>query len=143
MTHENHPNLDVLMAHQVETKVDGRSAVATLTVPVNDTRGEFPFPPCIAWGSPADWVSPTGHDGCAECRQRLVPTGLAGILDQLLSVVVRYVRFPSDEATVLWIAHSWTLEVFDTSPRLAVLSAEKESGSAATHRSPGNRDGSL
>jgi hypothetical protein len=52
-------------------------------------------------------------------------------LDLLEGYLRRYVSYPSDHALVahvLWIAHTHMLDRFDTTPRLAFMSAEKESG---------------
>ena len=43
----------------------------------------------------------------------------------------RFVSYPSEHALVahcLWIAHTHLIECFDTTPRLAFMSAEKELG---------------
>lgn len=56
---------------------------------------------------------------------------LEAILDDLDDVLARYVSFPSTEArwaTAAWVAHTWVIEAFDSTPRLAALSAEKGSG---------------
>lgn len=108
MIHSDHTTKEMSLAGAAEVRGDSGSAVATLLSPANDSGGEFPFPPYVACGKPSTRVSPAGYYSCTECNQRLVATYLAGILDQLLSVLVRYVRFPSDEAataTVLWVAH--------------------------------------
>jgi hypothetical protein len=58
-------------------------------------------------------------------------TGGAPILDDLETLLARYVAFPSPEAriaVVLWVAHCHTLDAFDSTPRLAALSPEKGSG---------------
>ena len=52
-------------------------------------------------------------------------------LDLVEQYLRRFVAYPSDHAIVahvLWIAHTHLLECFDTTPRLAFMSAEKESG---------------
>ena len=52
-------------------------------------------------------------------------------LDLVESYVGRFVAYPSEHALVahvLWIAHAHSIECFDTTPRLAFMSAEKESG---------------
>lgn len=55
----------------------------------------------------------------------------AGALSEVESFVARFVHFPSDHArvaTTLWVAHTYVLDAFDTSPRLAFLSPEPGSG---------------
>jgi hypothetical protein len=54
-----------------------------------------------------------------------------GPLDLLENYLRRFVAYPSEHALVahaLWIVHTHLLECFDTTPRLAFMSAEKESG---------------
>lgn len=56
---------------------------------------------------------------------------LAGYLAQVEAFLRRYVAFPSEHepiAVALWIAHAWIVETFETSPILAVTSAEMRSG---------------
>lgn len=56
---------------------------------------------------------------------------LAAILDDLDATFARYVAFPSDShrhAVTVWTAHTWVVDAFDSTPRLAVLSPEKGSG---------------
>ena len=52
-------------------------------------------------------------------------------LDLVESYIGRFVAYPSEHALVahvLWIAHTHLIDCFDTTPRLAFMSAEKESG---------------
>jgi hypothetical protein len=52
-------------------------------------------------------------------------------LDLVESYLRRFVAYPSEQAVVahtLWIAHAHLIDCFETSPRLAFMSAEKESG---------------
>ncbi len=52
-------------------------------------------------------------------------------LDLVENYLGRFVAYPSEHALtahVLWIAHAHMIECFDTTPRLAFMSAEKESG---------------
>ena len=52
-------------------------------------------------------------------------------LDLVESYLRRFVSYPSEHALVahvLWIAHCHMFDRFDTTPRLAFMSAEKESG---------------
>jgi len=52
-------------------------------------------------------------------------------LDLIEAYLRRFVAYPSEHALVahvLWIAHTHLIECFDTTPRLAFMSAEKESG---------------
>lgn len=54
-----------------------------------------------------------------------------GPLDLVENYLRRFVAYPSEHALVahaLWIAHAHLIECFDTTPRLAFMSEEKESG---------------
>lgn len=58
-------------------------------------------------------------------------TDPAGLLDDVAAFLSAYVSFPSAEhcdAVALWVAVTHTYDAFDSSPRLALLSAEKQSG---------------
>jgi hypothetical protein len=58
-------------------------------------------------------------------------TDLAGALDRTVEFLRRYIAFPSEHepvAVALWVAHTHLVERFETSPILAVTSAEKRSG---------------
>ncbi len=59
----------------------------------------------------------------------------ARILDDLTTTLCRFVAFPSDHAAIavaLWIVHTHALDAFDSSPRLALLSPEPQSGKTRT-----------
>jgi hypothetical protein len=52
-------------------------------------------------------------------------------IDLVASFLRRFVAYPSEHALVahtLWCAHTWLLDEFDTTPRLAFMSAEPMSG---------------
>ena len=56
---------------------------------------------------------------------------LADLLDTIADRLLSYVAFPSIEAAdaiALWTVHTHVADCFDTTPRLALLSAEKRSG---------------
>ncbi len=58
-------------------------------------------------------------------------TRLANALDAVESLLARYVVFPSDHAvvaTALWVAHTHAVDAAETTPYLAIVSAEKQSG---------------
>jgi hypothetical protein len=63
-----------------------------------------------------------------------VPEGVidgADLLDRIRAFHCRFISYPSDHASithVLWIAHTHLMEVWFTTPRLAVLSPEPGSG---------------
>ena len=57
------------------------------------------------------------------------------LLDDVAAFLARYVRFPSSEgcdAVALWCAHAHTIEAAESTPRLLLKSAEKQSGKTRT-----------
>jgi hypothetical protein len=53
------------------------------------------------------------------------------VLDDIAAILARHVAWPSREhrdAVALWAAHTYLMDVFDSTPRLAVLSPEKGCG---------------
>jgi hypothetical protein len=57
------------------------------------------------------------------------------LLDALDDLLARFVAFPSDHdrhSVAAWVLHCWTLQAFDSTPRLALLSPEKGSGKTRT-----------
>jgi len=57
------------------------------------------------------------------------------LLDDVAAVLERFIVFPSVEhrhAVTLWVAHCHVVEVFESSPRLALLSPEPASGKTRT-----------
>jgi hypothetical protein len=55
----------------------------------------------------------------------------ATLLDDLAAFLGRFVAFPTDRhkvAVALWVVHAHALDAFESTPRLAFLSAEKQSG---------------
>lgn len=59
------------------------------------------------------------------------PLDGAGLLDDVESFVSRFVAYPSEAARVahvLWIAHTWLMDCWDSTPRIAFLSPEPGSG---------------
>jgi len=58
-------------------------------------------------------------------------TDAAGMLDRVARFLARFVAFASEHqlyAVTLWVAHTHAFEAADSTPRLAVQSAEKQSG---------------
>lgn len=96
----------------------------------------------------ADWSGPMDETYFAEQARRggagpqLVQGGvavsdtyLAGYLAEIEAFMRRYVAFPAEHepvAIALWIAHAHIVERFETSPILAVTSAEMRSGKTRT-----------
>jgi len=90
----------------------------------------------------SDWIN---RGGCAEKLMTLVESQLKSyqvtevtggvpahtVLRDVESFLRRFVVYPNEHAAVahtLWIAHTWTMELWDSTPRIAFLSAEPGSG---------------
>ncbi len=59
----------------------------------------------------------------------------AELLDAVHGILTGYVAFPSEEATAavtLWALHTHAIDAWDTTPRLALLSPEPQSGKTRT-----------
>lgn len=59
----------------------------------------------------------------------------AALLDELVDTLRRFVAFPSESAPLavaLWIVHTYCLDAFDSSPRIALVSPEPQSGKTRT-----------
>jgi hypothetical protein len=59
------------------------------------------------------------------------PISLGDALDAVQAALGEYVHFASEEqaiAVTLWVAHTHILDLFDTSPRLAIRAPSKQSG---------------
>ncbi len=97
---------------------DGGTADALVTSAVPQPREpERPQPPAA---SPAAPARPPAWDGDA-----------AALLDDVAAFLRSYVAFPSAHAGVavmLWAAHTHLVAHFDSTPRLALLSPEKQCG---------------
>ena len=77
-----------------------------------------------------------GSDGLAGSIEGGTATGPsqdggAALLDEVHAMLARFVAFPSPEnldAVALWVVHTHALDMFETTPRLALLSPEPGSG---------------
>ncbi|MBA3293907.1 MAG: DUF3631 domain-containing protein [Geodermatophilaceae bacterium] len=61
----------------------------------------------------------------------LTPISGADLLDDVEAFLVRFVVYPSEHARiahVLWIAHTWFMNAWESTPRIAFLSPEPSSG---------------
>jgi hypothetical protein len=57
--------------------------------------------------------------------------GGAELLDDVEAFLARFIAYPSDEARIahtLWIAHTWLMDCWESTPRIAFLSPEPGSG---------------
>jgi hypothetical protein len=69
--------------------------------------------------------------GTAQTPRENVALMTAEILDDIETFVSRFVVYPSEHerrAHVLWIAHAWLMDCWDSTPRIAFLSPEPGSG---------------
>lgn len=60
---------------------------------------------------------------------------LAPLLNEVHALLTEYVAFPSDataDAVTLWAMHAHAVEAFESTPRLALLSPEKQAGKTRT-----------
>jgi hypothetical protein len=67
----------------------------------------------------------------AAVIERAASVDLVAYLEAVRTFLTRYVAFPSEHepvAIALWVAHAHRVELFETSPILAITSAEKQSG---------------
>jgi len=101
-----------------------------------------PLTPDIPKSDPRDWVR---SGGTGEClletlqelqtlrRLRVSSTQARGekTLDELERFIRRFLVYPTTHeyaAHVLWIMHTWSMELWDSTPRIAFLSPEPQSG---------------
>jgi hypothetical protein len=83
---------------------------------------------------PLELLDPELRAKLAEPAPASMPARLGGatadVLEEIRAFVRRYVVL-SDAGAVavaLWVVHTWAIEAFETTPRLAVTSAERRSG---------------
>lgn len=68
--------------------------------------------------APADLADLAESEGCA-------------VLDAVEHFVSRFIAYPNDyarHAHILWLAHTWRMDAWESTPRIAFMSAEKGSG---------------
>src|SRR5271166_4487405 len=56
---------------------------------------------------------------------------MTNILDDVFKYIGRFIVYPNQHAQVahtLWIAHTHLIDAFENTPRLTIISAEKQSG---------------
>lgn len=76
----------------------------------------------------------SGLDAVRKCLGQEQVPGLKPtntLLSTMVEFLRKYVVFPSNEAlfaTALWVMHTWVIQLAETSPILAVTSAERECG---------------
>lgn len=67
----------------------------------------------------------------AECPWPVVPEAGWNVLEVVSDFLARFVVFPSSaarDAAALWVLHTYAIAAAESTPRLALLSAEKRSG---------------
>lgn len=70
-------------------------------------------------------------NGCREVGDLDVAGDLHHLLNRTEEFISRYVALPSSaalSACTLWAAHTWAIDAFQSTPRLLIKSAEKQSG---------------
>lgn len=80
-----------------------------------------------SWGGKAA----SALDGLDALDASLEGNSGSALLDEVLDFGRRFIAFPSDEAAIAWVAwviHTHLLEHLDSTPRLAVVAPEKQSG---------------
>ena len=107
------------------------SITCTCPVPLRDVSN--PSNPSTLDGSDGSDGSLTRDpDGLDGSGGSLTPgDDLASILDDLVAFAADYIAWPIPEMGVawsLWVAHTYLLDHFDSTPRLAVIAPEKQSG---------------
>jgi hypothetical protein len=84
------------------------------------------------------FVLPIGNDPAptvSDVDPNAPPVDGLELLDTIDATLRRYVAFPTDaarHAVALWVVHTYLLDSFDSTPRLALLSPEKQSGKTRT-----------
>jgi Protein of unknown function (DUF3631)/Bifunctional DNA primase/polymerase, N-terminal len=111
-------------AVQQEPKTDKQGAKRTKAQAESEWRG------IVAWGV----GQANGHllaEVCTPVPGDAEPVNGAKLLDAVSKFLARFVAYPSDHALVahtLWIAHTWLMDCWDSTPRIAFLSPEPGSG---------------
>jgi hypothetical protein len=79
----------------------------------------------------AEQPSGARRDGAAEAKAARSAVGGAMLLEDVRAFLLRFVSYPSAEASVahvLWIGHTHLMDAWDSTPRIAFLSPEPASG---------------
>ncbi len=90
------------------------------------------FPGAISWippGPESARVEPISFSDSSLVTGAVLDGAL--LLDQVETFLARFVAYPSEAACIahtLWIAHTWLMDRWDSTPRIAFLSPEPGSG---------------
>jgi Protein of unknown function (DUF3631) len=107
-----------------------RAIVARVRLAVDDSPGEAE---AVAPVTPLLIIAREWDADYARRREAkdAAGTALSNYLTAVHTFACRYIAFPTEHepvAIALWVAHAWMVERFETSPLLAVTSAEMRSG---------------
>jgi Protein of unknown function (DUF3631)/Domain of unknown function (DUF3854) len=81
--------------------------------------------------APDDGDERAEEEALAELLERCPEEPGHRVLDDVAAFISRFVAFPQEHHVVtlaLWVAHTYTFSLFDSTPRLAITSAERQSG---------------
>jgi len=73
----------------------------------------------------------TASTGCLADIADLADVEGCAVLDAVADFLARFIAYPSEHARyahALWLAHTWRMDEWDSTPRLAFMSPEKGSG---------------
>ncbi|MGI8924666.1 MAG: DUF3631 domain-containing protein [Fimbriimonadales bacterium] len=135
----HYPNVEIVVCADDDWLSDGNPGMDEATKTAKAMRTMLASPAFGANRGEKDTDFNDLHrlEGITAVRRCLQNAAIPGLqpLAQVLNAVEKFLRkyivFPSDAescAVTLWIAHTWALEHADTSPILAVTSAERECG---------------
>ena len=102
------------------------NAGTRIGVPDATTADETPAAP-----HPLPTRPPTRAAGETGARDAPPPTETGRLLNGIDAYMAQFVAFPSEQdrhAVTAWALHTWVADAFDSTPRLAVLAPEKQSG---------------
>jgi hypothetical protein len=84
-----------------------------------------------AGGYAVNYNDPVRGKALVDSGKHLPPSVGATLLEDIRAFLARFVVYPSDHALnahTLWVAHTWFMDHWDSTPRIALLSPEPGSG---------------
>ncbi|MDQ2987111.1 MAG: DUF3631 domain-containing protein [Armatimonadota bacterium] len=136
---KQYPETEIVICADDDWKTDGNPGLTKARQAARSTRSLLAVP---TFGEDRrasdtdfnDLLKLRGSAVLCECLAAAAIPGLRPVGEILAKVeqfLRKYIAFQSDAecyAVTLWIAHTWVIELADTSPILAVTSAERECG---------------
>ena len=108
------------------------TAKEVLIVPLPGPEKSDPRDWVAAGGDPVDLLATLSRlQKLRQLQQRETREGAARVADDVEAFLTRFVVYPHAHARVahtLWILHTWAMELWDSTPRIAFLSPEPQSG---------------